>query len=228
MRLVSDRVNPNGSTHRPRRYDSPIRRERALETERRILRAAATAFAETGYVATSLAAIANEAGVNPRTVYKVFGTKVRLLSRLVDVAMVGDQEAVPVAGRSWMLDAFTAPTGVERVAAFAAAICRVMESGGAVFRTAAQAAAADPEASALWRLGQNRRQQDAAAFTAALHDASHLRSDRTPNAATASVWLLTSPETYLQMTDGLAWSADQYEQWLRQSMFDLLLGYEAV
>lgn len=228
MRLVSDGVNPKGSTHTPRRYDSPIRRERALETERRILRAAATAFAETGYVATSLAAIANEAGVNPRTVYKVFGTKVRLLSRLVDVAMVGDQEAVPVAGRSWMLDAFNALTGVERVAAFAAAIRRVMESAGAVFRTAAQAAAADPEASALWRLGQNRRQQDAAAFTAALHDASHLRSDRTPDEATASVWLLTSPETYLQMTDGLAWSVDQYEQWLRQSMFDLLLGYETV
>ena len=228
MLLVSDRVKPQRLLHRPRRYDSPVRRERALETERRILRAAATAFADTGYVGTSLAVIANEAGVNPRTVYKVFGTKVGLLSRLVDVAMVGDQEAVPVAGRSWTLDAFRAPTGVERVAAFAAAIRRVMESAGAVFRTAAQAAVADPEASALWRDGQKRRQQDAAAFIAALHDASHLRSDRTPDEATGSVWLLTSPETYLQMTDGLAWSADQYEQWLRQSMFDLLLGHQAV
>jgi len=55
------------------------------------------------------------------------------------------------------------------------------------------------------------------------------RSPIRPNAqeASASVWLLTSPETYLQMTDGLAWSPDQYEQWLRQSMFDLLLGHDA-
>jgi hypothetical protein len=151
-----------------------------------------------------------------------------LLSRLVDVSMVGDQDAVPVAGRSWTLDAFTAPTGVERVDAFAAAIRRVMQSAGAVFRTAAQAAVTDPEAAALWRLGQNRRQQDAAAFIAALHEASHLRSDRIPDEATASVWLLTSPETYLQMTDGLAWSPDQYEQWLRQSLFDLLLGHDAL
>lgn len=44
----------------------------------------------------------------------------------------------------------------------------------------------------------------------------------------ASVWLLTSPETYLQMTDGLAWSPDQYEQWLRQSMRDQLLGHDAL
>ena len=228
MLLVSDPVKPQRSAHTTRRYDSPVRRERALETERRILTAAATAFAETGYVGTSLAAIANAAGVNPRTVYKVFSTKVRLLSRLVDVSMVGDQEAVPVAGRSWALDAFEAPTGTERVGAFAAAIRRVMQSAGAVFRTAAQAAVADPEASALWRLGQNRRQQDAAAFVVALHDASHLRSDRTPDEATASVWLLTSPETYLQMTDGLAWNPDQYEQWLRQSLLELLLGDDAV
>ena len=227
MPLMSDPVKPPRSAPATRRYDSPVRRERALETERRILTAAAAAFAETGYVGTSLAAIANAAGVNPRTVYKVFGTKVRLLSRLVDVSMVGDQEAVPVAERSWALDAFEAPTGVERVDAFAAAIRRVMTSAGAVFRTAAQAAVADPEAAALWRLGQDRRQQDAAAFVAALHDASHLRSDLSPGEATASVWLLTSPETYLQMTDGLAWTPDQYEQWLRRSLSGLLLGRDA-
>jgi len=227
MTRVSDPVNPQRSVPTPRHYDSPVRRERAQETERRILTAAETAFAETGYVGTSLAAIADAAGVHARTVYKVFGTKVRLLSRLVDVSMVGDQEAVPVAGRSWALDAFTAPTGVERITAFAAAIRRIMQSAGAVFRTAAQAAVADPEASALWRLGQHRRQQDAAAFIAALHDASQLRSDRTPEESTASVWLLTSPETYLQLTDGLALNPDQYEQWLRQSMVDLLLRHAA-
>lgn len=42
------------------------------------------------------------------------------------------------------------------------------------------------------------------------------------------MWLLTSPETYLQMTDGLAWSPAQYDQWLRQSLLDLLLGQETV
>jgi AcrR family transcriptional regulator len=193
-------------------------------TERRILTAASTAFAETGYVGTTLEAIANAAGVSPRTVYKVFGAKVRLLSRLVDVSMVGDQEAVPVAARSWALDAFEAPTGVERVTAFAAAVRRVLQSASAIFRTAAQAAVADPEASALWRVGQDLRLQDAAAFVSALHVASQLRTDRTPDEATASVWLLASPETYLQLTDGLAWTPDHYERWLRQSLVDLLLG----
>ena len=55
----------------------------------------------------------------------------RLLSRLVDVAIVGDQAAVPVAGRSWALGAFDGADRRERVGAFAAAVRRVMESAGA-------------------------------------------------------------------------------------------------
>ncbi len=222
MFLVGDPVKAQPSAATTRRYDSPVRRERALETERRILAAASTAFAETGYVGTSLEAIANAAGVNPRTVYKVFGTKVGLLSRLVDVSMVGDQEAVPVVERPWALDAFEAPTGAERVGAFAAATRRIMESAGAVFRTAAQAAVADPEAAALWRVGQDLRQRDAAAFVAALHEVGQLRADRTPDEATETVWLLASPESYLQLADGLGWSLDQYERWLRRSLLDLV------
>ena len=70
----------------PRRYDSPLRRAKAQETERRVLDAAASLFAERGYVGTSLAAVAEQAGVNARTIYKVFDSKLALLSRLVDVA----------------------------------------------------------------------------------------------------------------------------------------------
>ena len=89
MRLVRVPVKQQPPPQHPSRpYDSPVRRERSLETEHRILAAAERAFADTGYVGTSLAAIADAAGVNARTVYKVFGTKVRLLSRFVDVAIV--------------------------------------------------------------------------------------------------------------------------------------------
>jgi AcrR family transcriptional regulator len=194
-----------------------------LETERRILAAAAAAFAERGYVGTSLAAIAERADVNARTVYKVFGTKVGLLSRLVDVAMVGDQEAVAVADRTWTARAFDAPTGQERTRAFAAAVRRVMESAAVAFGTAAQAAAVDADAAALWAVGQARRWQDASAFVAALDDSNLLRAGRTREHAAASVWLVTSPETYLQLRDGLRWSPDQYQRWLEQAMSDALL-----
>src|SRR4051812_507787 len=166
---VARSVKP--SPQNPRRYDSPIRRARALETETRILEAADALFAERGYVGTSLAAIAARAGINARTLYKVFDSKVVLLSRLVDVSIVGDHAAVAVAERPWAAAAFDGGTGEERVRAFASAVRRVMETAGRAFRTAAQAAAADDEAAALWRTGQSHRYEDALRFVTSLGQA---------------------------------------------------------
>jgi AcrR family transcriptional regulator len=206
-----------------RRYDSPARRAKAQDTEARILDAARALFAERGYVATSLAAVAERAGVNARTVYKVFGTKVRLLSRFVDVAIVGDQEAIPVAERSWAEAAFNARTGRERVRAYAAAIRRVMSSAGPAFRVAAQAAAADVDGAALWAAGQRLRLEDSTAFVTALHDAHLLRRGSSRREAVATVWLITAPETFTQLNDGLDWTLDQYERWVNHALVDALL-----
>jgi AcrR family transcriptional regulator len=206
-----------------RSYDSPARRAKAQETEARILDAAAALFAERGYVATSLAAVAERAGVNARTVYKVFGTKVRLLSRFVDVAIVGDQEAIPVAERSWTEAAFNAQTGGEAVRAYAAAIRRVMSSAGPAFRVAAQAAATDVDAAALWAVGQRLRLEDSTAFITALHDAHLLRRGTSRPDAAATVWLITAPETFTQLNGGLDWTLDQYERWLDRALADALL-----
>jgi AcrR family transcriptional regulator len=213
----------NLTVQNSRGYDSPVRRARALETERRILHAADALFAERGYVGTSLAAIAERAGVNTRTLYKVFETKVRLLSRLVDIAMVGDQAAVAVSERPWAAEAFDAETGDERVRIFAAAVRRVMESAGRAFRTAAQAAAADDEAAELWRTGQRHRHVDATAFTTSLERDDLLRSDRTRDQAIATVWLVSSPESFIQLTDGLELTLDEYQLWVEQILRDTVV-----
>ena len=183
-----------------------------------MLAAAEALFSERGYVGTSLAVVAERAEVNPRTVYKLFGSKVALLSRLVDVAIVGDQEAVPVADRPWAAGAFNAATGRERVRAYAHSIRRVMDSAGPAFRIAAQAAAADPEATALWTMGQRLRLADSTALIAALHEAQLLRPDLPHQDAVATVWLISSPETFSQLSDGLNWTIDRYERWVYQTL----------
>ncbi len=211
------------SNRKGRSYDSPVRRSKARETERRIIDAAATLFVDHGYVATSLAAIADRADVDPRTVYKVFGGKVGLLSRLVDVAIVGDQDPVAVADRSWAADAFGADSGAERIRAFAAVVGQVMASAGWAFRIAAQAAAADVEAAALWATGQRHRTDDATKFVNSLRQADLLRPDRSRRDAIATVWLVSSPETYIQLVDGLDWTLGRYERWVERSLVDGLL-----
>ena len=211
------------STIAARRYDSPVRRANAHETERRIIDAAAALFIDHGYVATSLAAVAERAEVDPRTVYKVFGSKVGLLNRLVDIAIVGDQDAVPVADRSWAADAFGADTGCERVHAFASVLRHVMASAGWAFRISAQAAATDADAAVLWATGQRHRLADATRFVNSLRQARLLRRDRSSRDAVATVWLISSPETFIQLIDGRGWTLGRYEHWVGRTLADALL-----
>src|SRR5205085_1101031 len=137
-----------------------------------------------------------------------------------DVSMVGDHAGVAVAERPWAVGAFDGATGSERVRVFAGVVRRVMESAGGAFRIAAQAAAADDEAAALWRTGQGHRYDDAAAFVTSLEHADLLRSDRTRDQAIATVWLVSSPETFIQLTDGHGLTIDEYERWVEHTLRD--------
>ena len=65
--------------------DAPSWRSRQAEaTKDRVAEAARRLFARDGYSATSIDAIAREAGVAVRTVYSAFGTKREILSRICE------------------------------------------------------------------------------------------------------------------------------------------------
>jgi AcrR family transcriptional regulator len=66
---------------KPRRYQSPLRREQAAATRARIVRAAAELFAAQGYSQTSIEQIAARAGVARPTVYTAFTGKPALLKQ---------------------------------------------------------------------------------------------------------------------------------------------------
>ncbi len=64
-----------------RSYNSSRRTLQAAQTRDEVLRAATELFRETGWAGTTLAAIAERAGVSVETVYKGFGSKKGLLAR---------------------------------------------------------------------------------------------------------------------------------------------------
>src|SRR3954453_13761006 len=84
-----------------RRYDSPRRREQAAATRREILEAAQRLFEQQGYAATTMAAIAAEAGVALKTVYVVFETKSGVLRALWHLLLRGDEAEAAVGERDW-------------------------------------------------------------------------------------------------------------------------------
>ena len=75
-----------------RTYTSPLRADQALQTRRRILESAYRLFAENGYAATTIAAVARDAGVAPETVYLSLGNKRGLLEGAIEMAIAGAVE----------------------------------------------------------------------------------------------------------------------------------------
>ena len=91
-----------GKVKPKRAYDASRRREQAHESRRAMLDAGRGLFLEHGYANTTIPMVAAEAGVSVQTVYKAFENKPGLVKALVDVALVGDDEPVPMMEREFV------------------------------------------------------------------------------------------------------------------------------
>ena len=205
-----------------RRPLSRLRADHVAETERRIVDAARRLFIRDGYVATSLAAVALEAGVAERTLYVRFRTKALLFQRVVEVAIVGDTARVPVRERAWAEASFTARTAAERVAAYARASRRIMGGAADLFAVALQAAAVEPVVAAQWEEGRRQHHGTASAFVERLHADGLLDPSVDVDEAADTVWVISSPHSYLQLTRERGWDPEQWEAWLTGTLSRLL------
>src|SRR5216684_402540 len=141
---MTEAVNPT------RRYDSPRRRAQAAATRREILEAAQRLFERQGYAATTMSAIAAEAGVALKTVYVAFDTKRGVLRALWNLLLRGDRDDLPVAQQQWYREVLE-ERDPERQLRLNANRSRVVKTRiGAVLEVIRSAAPTDPEIEALW------------------------------------------------------------------------------
>ena len=132
-----------------RRYHSPRRREQAEATRNEILDAAEKLFIRDGYVATSMAAIAKEAGVALKTVYVSFETKSGLLRALWHRNLRGGREDVPVGDQAWFREVLDEPDPAKALRLNARNSRVVKQRIAPLGHVILNAAAADPEIKAL-------------------------------------------------------------------------------
>ena len=89
--------------------------EQAAATRREILEAAERLFGRKGYAATTMAAIAAEAGVALKTVYVAFENKSGVLRGLWNLRLRGDEELIPVAEQAWYREMLAEPDPERRL-----------------------------------------------------------------------------------------------------------------
>jgi len=134
-----------------RRYDVSKRREAAANTRKAILDAALELFADRGYAATPMTAIAGQAGVALDTVYASVGRKPQLARLLIEAAISGRSQAVPAEERDYVRAIQAAPDAGTKIAIYASAMRMIAGRLAPVLGIVQQAAPAEPELAALWR-----------------------------------------------------------------------------
>jgi AcrR family transcriptional regulator len=206
-----------------RPYTSALRQQQASETRSRILDAAQRLFTKRGYGATSIEAIASEAGVATDTVYASFRTKAGVLHKLLDVRVGGDDAPVQLLDRKGPQGVRAEPAQQRQVAAFAADVAQILERARPVDDIMRGAAAVDPEIAGLRARMQGLRYDNMRQFVSWLAANGPFRGGISEEEAAAMVWTLASPEVHGLLRDGRSWSLDRYVAWLGDTLARTLL-----
>jgi AcrR family transcriptional regulator len=212
-----------GAVKRTRSYDSPRRREQAAATRRAILEAAQRLFERDGYAATSVPAIAAEAGVALKTVYVAFETKANLLNALWETRLAEGEEAIPVLERGWYRRLLAEPHPEGKLGILAAQARDVKTRSGALLEVIRNAAGADPDIAALWSRIQTKLLEVQRSVVEQLKKKDALAPDLDVETGTDILWTLNHPTVWHLLVRERGWTAEQYEQWLRDAFRSQLL-----
>jgi AcrR family transcriptional regulator len=206
-----------------RRYDSPRRREQAAATRGAILEAAQRLFEREGYAATTMAAIAAEAGVALKTVYVAFETKSGVLRALWHLLLRGDEADVPIAERDWYRKVLAEPDPERKVRLGAHNARLVKERAAAVMDVIRQGAPADPDIESLWNRIQSDFYENQRVVVESLHAMKALRPGLDVTSATDILWTLNHPDLWQLLVVQRGWTPERYEKWFADTVSAQLL-----
>ena len=206
-----------------RRYRSVVREEAARRTRRAIVLAAGKLFEERGYGGTSLSEVAAAAGVARPTVTAAFGSKPALLREVVNEALAGDDEPVPVADRPWFRPVWEAQTHHELLVAYAQ-VCTVIGARAAgLFEVVRRAADASPDVADLWENTQHNRRAGARIVVDQLRSLGPVDGWPGDDQAVDVLWLFNDPAHYDTLVVQCRWQEPDFTAWLAARMQDALL-----
>ena len=196
------------------------RQRQAAETRARVVAAARALFAERGYATTTIAAIAQTAGVAVPTVYDAFGSK-RGILEAARVTMLADSQIPEL-----MAEAIKEPDGGRKLDLAARWLRQQMETSSDVIRAFREGARFDIDLAADHRRILDNRGRNMERFIDSM--ASSLAPDMSTQTATDLLWTFSNEELYRELVEERGWSADQFQAWLAETLRQQLLGCRAI
>lgn len=198
-----------------RTYRSSKRTEQAARTRATITAAAGRLFERDGFAATTIAAVAEEAGVSRQTVYAVFGNKPALVRAILEQM----EESADAA--AWRARIAQEQEPARILAAFAQWTRAFFEASSPSFSIAREAMS---ELTDLAAKGDEHRRRALAALVQRLAGMGALRPGLSEPLATDRAWLLTGIQTYLDATERCGWTPAAYADWLADTLAQQILA----
>ncbi len=213
---------PAGVNPERRRYESPRREAQAAATRRQILSAAQRLFEAHGYASTTMAAVADEAGVSLKTVYLAFDTKSGLVRVLWDTLLRGEAD-IAVAQQPWYREVLDEPDPVRQLQLNARNSTAVKKRVANLLRVLRDGAPSDPDVDALWQLINTDFYANQREIVKSLQRKKALRRGLDVDRATDILWTLIHPDVWHLLVGARGWTADRYEKWLADTTCAQLL-----
>jgi len=215
-------VDGDVKTQRP--SEGAARQARTRRTRSAVVDAARTLFLERGYAATTIEAISGLSDTPQATVYRLFSSKLGILKAVLDVSVVGDDQAVAMLDRPQVRALVSDEDPKEQLAGFAALLREVMARAAPMHRILADAARSDEDAASLLAQLGRQRQEGQRRIARSLARSGALRPGLRERDAADVIYALASPEVYGLLVFDRAWSAERYEKWVNAILIDQLLS----
>ena len=196
-----------------RRYVSRRRQEQAAETRAAILSAAQELFETDGYGPTTMAAVAQKAGVSPKTVYLGFESKSGLLRAVWNRLLRGERDDEPIAQKQWYREVIEHPDpeGQLRLNARNSRAAKLRIAG--VLRVIREAASLHEDMESLWERIQTEYRANQRLIVETLADRNALKPGLDVEAAADMLWAINHPNLWELLVSGRGWTPAQYETW---------------
>lgn len=189
----------------------------AVATKAAVVEAAKELFLSRGYVATTIGAVAEQAGVAIQTIYNSVGNKAALLSAVVDATAAGPEapRSVPETMRGRTAAAVGAGAVIELLADW---FSEVHPRSSELFNVMRQASAVDAEAAQVLRDRAELRLRNYAEAADALRQRGALTSGMSDEQAAAVIWSVGHPDTYRSLVLDFGWEPERYRDWVHAAL----------
>lgn len=200
------------------------RRERAKATHWRIVKAAYTLFCARGYAGTTMAQIAEAAGVAVQTVYFTFHTKSALLSRAYDFAVMGEEKPLAPDKQPWYTAMTAEPDVMQALRHLVTGLGEITRRLTPLYLVVRVAADGDPDTARVMAFHERGRADGSRQLLELLRAKAELRPGLSLDRATDLLLLFVGMDVHQVLVGDHGWSHEEWTDWTVATVAEQIFG----